>query len=303
MNRNADRKKEMKIKRKLDRKCADRSGRSKLPGRLLAMVPSSSPILYPFYLAAQLDTVEETYSSGQWPKQFDGLRIGFVSDIHYGHTMKESRVREIVRRVNALDADILLLGGDYGQDSWDAVEFFRLKPGFRARIAVLGAFGNHDRFYPGTNTETIIREMRRDGVIPMLNDVYSLKRDGREIAFAATDDFYQGRPALQSVARQCRNADFTVFFPHTPDILPETQRMPGGPFYQLAICGHTHGGQVAFFGHAVKSSSVYGDRYLSGWYREEGADILVSNGVGTSWLPVRLGARPQIHLLTMKTKE
>ncbi len=274
-----------------------------LLGRLLARLPSSSPILYPLYLAAQLDTVEETYESSQWPKAFDGLRIGFVSDIHYGYAMKEERVRELARRVNALDADILLLGGDYGQYPSDSVDFFKLKPGFRARIAVLGAFGNHDRFCPDSDTERIAREMRLNGVIPMLNDVYFLKRDGKKIAFASTDDFYHGKPAFQNVARQCRHADFTVYFPHNPDILPETQRMPGGPFYQLAICGHTHGGQVALFGHAIKSSSIYGDRYLSGWYHEEGADILVSNGVGTSWLPVRLGARPQIHLLTMKTKE
>ena len=140
-------------------------------------------------------------------------------------------------------------------------------------------------------------------LIPVMNDIYMIKRDGKQIAFASTDDWYLGKPALKKIAHQCVNADFTIFFPHNPDILPETYSMPGGPFYQLAICGHTHGGQVSVRGHAIKSSSVYGDRFLSGWYHEQGADILVSNGVGTSGLPVRLGARPQIHLLTMKTGE
>lgn len=294
---------DQKTERKLNRKRGKKSYHIHWFGRLLAMLPSSNPLFYPIYLAAQLDTVEETYYSSQWPKEFDGLKIAYASDIHYGVLFKEDRVRNLARRVNALNADLVLLGGDYGQDSDGAVEFFQLKPGFQAKIAVLAAFGNHDRLKPESNVKRIIQEMRQNGVIPVMNDIYMIKRDGKQIAFASTDDWYLGKPALKKIAHQCVNADFTIFFPHNPDILPETYSMPGGPFYQLAICGHTHGGQVSVRGHAIKSSSVYGDRFLSGWYHEQGADILVSNGVGTSGLPVRLGARPQIHLLTMKTGE
>ncbi len=292
-----------KVSGKIDRKRKKKFHRISLLGKLLALLPSSTPLFYPVYLAAQLDTAEDTYSSSQWPKEFDGLKIAYLSDIHYGELLKEDRVRALAKRVNALEADMVLLGGDYGQNSDDAVEFFRLKPGFKARIAVLGAFGNHDHLGPESNMDRIAREMRQDGVIPVVNGVYMIKRNEKQIAFASTDDYLKGRPTLQKVARQCRKADFTVFFPHNPDILPEAYRMPGGPFYQLALCGHTHGGQVSICGHALRSPSVYGDRYLSGWYHEQGTDIMVSNGVGTSALPVRLGARPQIHLLTMKTKE
>ena len=120
------------------------------------------------------------------------------------------------------------------------------------------------------------------------------------MAFVSCDDYYCGQPELQKIAAFRLKADYTVFLPHMPDILPETFKMPGGPFYQLALCGHTHGGQVAVLGHAIHSSSIYGSRYLSGWYNENGVDFLVSNGVGTSGLPVRLGAKPQMHLITMK---
>ena len=270
-------------------------------GRLMAKLPSSWPLLYPIFLAAQLDAVEETYASARWPKEFDGLKVAYVSDIHYGSLLGEDRVRRLSERVNALHADVVLLGGDYGEHSDGAVAFFKLKPGFKAKIAVLGAFGNHDRTLPEENVEKIAQAMRQDGVIPVLNDAYLLTRNGKQIAFASTDDFFNGTPNLEKVAKLCAKADFTLFFPHNPDILPETQKLPGGPFYQLAICGHTHGGQVSVCGKAIKSSSIYGNRYLSGWFKE-GADILVSNGVGTSGLPVRLGARPQIHLLTMKTR-
>lgn len=272
-------------------------------GKLLAMLPVSCPLLYPLYLAVQLDTVEETYPSPALPEAFDGFRIAYAADVHYGSLLKEGRVRALVKRINALEADIVLLGGDYGEDSEGAIRFFQLHPGFVAKTAILAAVGNHDRTLPESNLDRLMNEMKREGIIPVVNDVWTLKKEGKTLAFASVDDFFNGHPDFSKVEKMCRKADFVIFFPHNPDSLPETYGFGNKSFYQLAICGHTHGGQVTIMGHAVKSSSDYGDRFLSGWYRENGADILVSNGVGTSGLPVRLGARPQIHVITLKSTQ
>lgn len=270
-------------------------------GKLLAALPAPR-LLYPLYLARQLETVEEEYASALLPKAFDGLKIAYASDIHYGSLLKEDRVRALAQRINAMQADIVLLGGDYGEDSPGAIRFFQLHPGFQAGIAVLGAIGNHDR-KPPDDLPGLMDEMKKEGVIPVCNDAWILERQGSSIAFASTDDFFLGEPDYIKTAQSCRNADFTVYFPHNPDSLPETYGLFDSSFYQLALCGHTHGGQVAVKRHAVISSSLYGSRFLSGWYRENGADIMVSNGVGTSKLPVRLGAVPQIHCITLRRKE
>lgn len=269
-------------------------------GRLLALLPVSCMLLYPVYLAAQLDLVETEYASAALPAAFSGLRIVYLSDIHYGPYFKESRVRALAERVNALEPDVILLGGDYGEDAEGAIAFFQLHPGFKAKMLVAAVMGNHDRTPPESNLRKLMDAMEADGVMPLVNDAIWLQKDSATLALGATDDVYNGHPYLDKVAERCAGADFCIFLPHSPDILPQTYTLPGGPFYQLALCGHTHGGQIALFGHAVKSSSDYGDRYRSGWYHENGVDILVSNGVGTSWLPVRLGARPQIHLITLK---
>lgn len=272
-------------------------------GRMLARVPSSCALLYPFYLAAQLDIVRQDYAHPGWPEAFQGMTVAFVSDIHYGSLFREDRVRALVRKVNGLRPDVILLGGDYGENSRGALDFFALRPGFEASLGVAATVGNHDRTLPESHLAELVRAMRENLVTPLVNDVMLLEKEGKKLALASVDDYFHGHPDLEKTARLCEEADFTIFFPHNPDILPETYRLPGGPFYQLALCGHTHGGQVALFGHSLKSSSDYGDRYRSGWYRENGVDILVSNGVGTSSLPVRWGARPQIHLLTMKKAE
>ncbi len=270
-------------------------------GRLLALVPVTCVLLYPFYLAGQLDTVTDTRFFAQLPAAFDGLRIAYLSDIHFGAFFKESRVRALAERVSAMDADLVLLGGDYAEDSATAIDFFALRPGFRAKYGVFGVVGNHDRTPPESNLNKLMAEMTAAGVTPLVNRAVTLKKDGATLALAGVDDYYNGHPDLNAVAADCREADFAIFLPHTPDAIPETYNLAEGPFFQLALCGHTHGGQITLFGRALKSSSDYGSRYLSGWYRENGVEFLVSNGVGTSLLPIRLGARPQIHLITLRS--
>lgn len=269
-------------------------------GRFLSRLPSGCPLLYPLYLATQLDMTEETYIHPALPPCFDGLRIAYVSDIHSGTYFKQDRLSALIERVNALEADLILLGGDYGEDAEGSLAFWQNKPFFRAKEAVLAVFGNHDRTLPEETFLPMQTAMRAAGVIPLVNDVYTLEKEGHTLCIAGPDDFYNGDADLEKLAALSKDADFTIFLPHTPDFLPETYQLPGGPFFRLALCGHTHGGQVNLFGWAPKSSSDWGSRYLSGWYREENVDIFISNGVGTSDLPVRLGARPQFHLLTLK---
>ncbi len=289
-------------KKRLDREKKKRPKEINGLGRFLMKLPPW-PILYPLYLANQLDLEEELYWSPRLPLEFDGLRIVFLSDIHYGPLYSEERVRDLAERVNALHADIVILGGDYGVNSFGALEFFALKPHFQANIAVLAVLGNHDRMLPEENKEKILAAMREDGITPLLNDGVLLEREGHRLAITGVDDYYCGEPDCSRIADMGRYADFSIFVSHMPDLLPDTFEMPGRLFYHLALCGHTHGGQVTVAGHALFSSSLYGDRFLSGWYNEQGADILVSNGVGVSGLPVRLGARPQYHLITLKREE
>ena len=99
-----------------------------------------------------------------------------------------------------------------------------------------------------------------------------------------------------------------IFVAHNPDILPTAMKTNGADgdnhWFDIALFGHTHGGQVTLFGFPLLAQFVpdLGDRYLSGWLEENRAAILVSNGVGTEGFPARLFAPSQIHLMTLKPK-
>ncbi len=269
-------------------------------GKWLALLPATCILLYPLYLAAQLDLVESTRVCAGLPGVFNGLRIAYLSDIHFGALLSEDRVRQIVSRVNDLNADLVLLGGDYSEDSAGAIRFFELNPGFSAKYGVFAIVGNHDRTTPESNLQRMTRAMRNAGVTPLVNEAALLRGGDHTLALAGIDDFYNGHPDYERVKRMCESADFTVFLPHTPDAVPEA--LAGGKWFDLALCGHTHGGQVTVLGFPFVSSSIYGKKYLSGWMDIDGVPTLVSNGVGTSGLPVRLGARPQMHLITLRSQ-
>ena len=95
-----------------------------LLGRLLALLPISCALLYPLYLAGQLDLTEETYASQTLPEAFSGLRLVYLSDIHYGKYLSAQRVAELAARINELRPDIVILGGDYGEDTTAGNRFF-----------------------------------------------------------------------------------------------------------------------------------------------------------------------------------
>jgi predicted MPP superfamily phosphohydrolase len=269
--------------------------------RLLKNVPKDKKWLYPFYLAGQLHLSEETYESAHLPAAFDNLSIAFLSDIHYGPFLKKEEALSVVQKVVDLDTDLIILGGDYGDIPTNSLAFFNLIPTFPADKTVLAVLGNHDI---GAKHQIIVPDildaMRAKNIIPLVNETHILTREGKRLAVCGPDDKRCGRPDFEPLIAASQDADFVLFIPHSPDLIPDAYAADFA--FHLALCGHTHGGQLVFFGRTLHSSSIYKDRYRSGWYQENGVDIRVSNGVGTSILPMRIGPVPEIHHIVLRAK-
>jgi predicted MPP superfamily phosphohydrolase len=91
--------------------------------------------------------------------------------------------------------------------------------------------------------------------------------------------------------------DFVILITHNPDYFPLVDKSK----VDLVFSGHTHGGQVTFFGlWAPATHSDYGNKYRTGVITEDNSTLIVSNGLGTTILPVRFFARPQIIVVTLK---
>ncbi len=262
-------------------------------------------LCYPFIEPYLLRVEQKTLAFPELPQGFDGLRVAFLSDIHYGPFFSADRLDALVSRVNALRPDLVLLGGDYANDSDGAVAFFQMRPAFSARLGVYAVPGNHDRVMPESNRDLLEGAMSAAGIVPLFNRTVPLTlSSGETIYLSGIDDYGNGHPDAAQAACSVRRDDFLIFLTHNPDAIPSFQEIPAQDgstdWADLILCGHTHGGQVTLFGQkALFSVTSYGERYRTGWKEENGAQILISNGVGTSVVPMRFFAPPQIHLLTL----
>ncbi|NLC31991.1 MAG: hypothetical protein GX781_01675 [Clostridiales bacterium] len=267
--------------------------------RFTGKIPNKYKFLYPFWLAATLDVVHEEIYFNTLPDEFDGCVIAFASDPHYGPFLDRSRVIDLGQKLNDMQPDIMILTGDYGTNSVTAAEFFDILPPLTAKHGIFASLGNHD--YRGKDEDFghLIKTMNKSGIHLMSNSAHKIQIDDATLCLCATEDILEGQPDFEPLKQDVSDSDFTIFAPHSPDIIPQAVQEKEFDF-DLALCGHTHGGQLVIFGRSLHSSSKYGDRFRQGLMQVEDHQLLVSQGVGTSLLPIRLGTRPQIHRITLK---
>lgn len=244
------------------------------------------------------------------------LKIAVLADLHMGEPFVGlNRLRRIVKRVNALDADLVLLLGDYAAGHRfvsEPVKIADVAPvlaGCQARHGVFAVLGNHDWWDDraaqrrGGGPNLYADALQAAGIRVLSNE--ALKLDGPGIWLAGLEDqlaLLRGKQGLVGLddlpgtMAQISDAAPVVLMAHEPDIFP---KVPGR--VALTLSGHTHGGQVRLFGWSPIVPSRFGNRYAYGHVREEGRDLVVSGGIGCSILPVRFGVTPEITVVELSS--
>lgn len=269
----------------------------------LVLLPLLICILEPGMLT--VDRV--TLRSEDLPSDVGHLRIAYVSDIHYGFFFNDGRVEDLVSRINSLNPDLVLFGGDYGADNLSAVSFFNKLAGHtvHARYKVMGVVGDTDLGESAFELNLLKDAMKNAGVIPLVNTVEPVRIGNSTVYVAGVDDPVAGTPALSSVASSVKGKDFVIFLAHNPQIISAAQSATDADgrlnWFDLALFGHTHGGQMKLFGSFLGLTEDIPDRYHGGWLTENRVNILVSNGVGTEFLPFRFFTPPQIHQIDISS--
>ena len=246
--------------------------------------------------------VRDTVSSPDIPAAFDGTRIAFIADVHAGHLVSPAHVDRILNAVIAQKADIIVLGGDYVEDRREGADiFYPAAARLKAPLGVYAVLGNHDSFDFGT--ATAIAGLAADDIRLLDNTSTVLTKGGASIRIAGIEDWGTAHADTAAAATGIKPGEFAVLVSHNPDAL--VSQLPGSPgIFDLALAGHTHGGQVTLFGlWAPFVPSAYGNRYRTGWHDIAGTPTLVTNGTGTAWLPPRFFAPPQVHVLTLRHAE
>ncbi len=227
------------------------------------------------------------------PAPWEGLTIVQVSDVHAGPYMTVERMRRIRGLLDAVPADLVVFTGDQmDRRPDDAHRFVAGFSGIRARLGVFGILGNHDHYIAPKISEWALTAA---GVRPLVNEAVVLERDGVPLHVVGLEDLSAGGGRRPRWGLLERREGFVVCLCHQPAGWPMA-RAAGA---DLTLAGHTHGGQIALPSRRVNVARLHSP-YIAGLYREGGATLWVSRGVGVGAVPVRLGAPPEIDVLVLE---
>jgi predicted MPP superfamily phosphohydrolase len=222
------------------------------------------------------------------PAAFDGIRIGFLTDVHHSTLVPAGDVIHAVQLVNGANPDLIVLGGDYvtfGDRAFVGPAAELLAP-LRAPYGVFAILGNHDddRDMPAALTRQHIQVLRD------ARTSLEIRGDRMELAGLR---FWTRRPA--DVARVLRRHEHPLLLlAHDPRRLNEAAALN----VPAVLSGHTHGGQVVLPGVGALARRRF--PVLAGLARRENTSIFVSRGVGTVYVPVRINCPPEVAIVTLK---
>jgi uncharacterized protein len=265
------------------------------------------------------------------PAALDGLRIAQLSDIHIGSFMPAREVRRAVAMANDLHADLAVVTGDFITASGDPLEACIAELSqLRAPLGVWGCNGNHE-IYAGA--EALAAQLfARYGMKLLRQERADLIWNGAAFRLIGVDYQRERNPdgtkrrTLTSIEPLIQPGVFQVLLSHNPNSFPRAAELG----IDLSLAGHTHGGQVRVEILDVDVSPArFFTPYIEGLFRRPrfapstesdfdlrtgtvrpamqaqpapatGSLLYVNRGLGTIAAPVRLGASPEITLLTLR---
>jgi predicted MPP superfamily phosphohydrolase len=236
------------------------------------------------------------------PADLEGLRILHLSDIHLGAFLSERELARVIDASCALRPHIAFVTGDFISAAGDPLEAcIRQLARVKADAGMFGCLGNHERY---ARAEAKASALAAEAGIPILRGQARLLRWGNAVLNVAGVDYQRGSSRekyLLGAQQLVYPEGFNVLLSHNPDVFPVAARQG----YDLLLSGHTHGGQVTF---EILDESINPARfftpYVRGLYRLRPEDTstaaYVTPGIGTIGIPARIGAPPEISLLTLR---
>jgi uncharacterized protein len=247
----------------------------------------------------ELSIEQHTIQLDRLPDAFRGMRIVQISDFHYAEYTEAFFLREMVRQVNRLRPDMVVLTGDFVSFQPFPNSFaLRHAPACaeilstiecRLRYAILG---NHDYV---VGPDVIAGILRDHGIPVLMNSAVALERGAQRVwlaglGSACTSDADPARGIPRAAASEA-----VILLAHEPDILPDIARYN----VDLMLSGHTHGGQVRIPFLPPIHLPEFGQKYVEGLFRLGPTQLYVNRGIGAVGLPFRFRCPPEITVLTL----
>ena len=265
----------------------------------------SSILLYSRFIATKgLKIKEYKVVNTKITDSYHGLKIVHLSDIHYGSTISEKELNNIVDKINEIKPDIVVLTGDLIDDrlSFDKDKIINCLSKIEANLGKYAISGNHD--LPIDDYNYIIKESgftnldnKYDLIYYKSNDpivISGIGYDGEDVGIK-TEQFDK---YISELKADDVKPIYSILLIHEPDTVDNLDLNK----YDLVLSGHSHGGQVRLPFIGAIYTPVGAKNYYDEYYKINNTDLYISSGLGTSMYKFRLFNKPSINFYRITNK-
>lgn len=227
----------------------------------------------------------------------DTLKIIQLSDIQVSENYSLNRLEKLIKKVNKLDADIIVFTGDlfenYSQFPYATEVAIQLKK-LHPKYGKYAVWGNRDY---GGGAVRIYNEVLSNGGFHLLKNegtTFPISHN-KKLFIGGLDDAIFGSPNIKNtLLHQTKEANYSILLMHEPDVADQLSAST----IDLALAGHSHGGQI-HLPFTKRKTNTLAEKYIAGFYDVNGMTLYVNTGIGTSRIPARFMVPPEIALFTI----
>lgn len=241
-------------------------------------------LFYMYKLANEDNVLYQEILFPEFPESLGEVKLFFISDLHR-RLVSEKMINEVKGKV-----DLVIIGGDLLEKGVSIEQVEQNIKSLKEVGPVYFVWGNNDY---EINPRLLDGLLLKYGVTILDNTAVSFEsEEGERFVLIGVDDMAKRRDRLDLALQDASGEGFKVLVSHDPRIIHKLKKEDNISF---VLSGHTHGGQIRILG--------MGPYELGKIERHQHAITLVSNGYGTTSLPLRLGAKSETHVITLKKGE
>ncbi|CAI9388047.1 metallophosphoesterase [Niallia sp. Sow4_A1] len=255
-----------------------------LGGFILLVIFCIAFLIYMKNIANENNVKYELFYFPNFPSSIHEITLFFISDIHR-RTIDDTIINEVIDV-----AELVIIGGDLLEKGVNLEQTRENLRKLKQIGPVYFVWGNNDY------------EIDRDALESLLNEEDIVLLDNKAVSFMSSngegwsligiEDYSLEYDDLETALQQVENNSFKILISHNPKIIEELDEENQ---ISLVLSGHTHGGQIRIFG--------FGPYELGGTKLIGKTTLFVSNGYGTTSIPLRLGAKPETHIIRIQHKQ
>lgn len=220
----------------------------------------------------------------------DKIKIIQISDLHFNQLRYFHK--SIAKKINSIKPDLIFITGD-SVDKTEKIdllnEFLQLIDNSIKKYAITGNW----EYWGKVDLTKLRNTYSKNNCQLLINENRTISLKNRKISIIGIDDLVGGNANFRKAVENLKETETNIVLSHYPEHRDIITKQKGNLNIDLVLSGHTHGGQINFFGIVPFKPQGSGS-YLKGWYEEKDPKMYISKGIGTSILPFRFGARAEV---------